>query len=120
MSELHRLLEVVDPVGGVVPRVYRAPVVAGGLEVPVFAAPLGRLDALFASVEDSVAGGANPNGADGASCGFDVERTRLLAVAEALERYASMVYSDEQLIWASASELGAAALDLDLGLDRDC
>ncbi|GGL05255.1 hypothetical protein Sme01_63910 [Sphaerisporangium melleum] len=44
----------------------------------------------------------------------DPERARLLAVAEALERYAGLVVDERRLVVATAAELGNAALDLDL------
>ncbi|GAA0328050.1 YcaO-like family protein [Actinoallomurus spadix] len=44
----------------------------------------------------------------------DPDRARLLAVAEALERYAGLVAPERGVILASAAELGGDALDLDL------
>jgi ribosomal protein S12 methylthiotransferase accessory factor len=43
----------------------------------------------------------------------DPDRARLLAVAEALERYAALLVDDRRLTLASAAELGGDALDLD-------
>lgn len=41
------------------------------------------------------------------------EETWTAALAEALERYSSTIFSEDQVIWASANELGAQAIDLD-------
>ncbi|MCO5973227.1 YcaO-like family protein [Actinoallomurus soli] len=44
----------------------------------------------------------------------DADRARLLAVAEALERYSGLVAPERGVVVASAAELGDDALDLDL------
>lgn len=43
----------------------------------------------------------------------DPQRARMLAVSEAIERYAALVVDEERLITASARSLGDEALDLD-------
>lgn len=43
----------------------------------------------------------------------DPDRARLIAVCEAVERYASMVFDEDGFVVAAADELGADALDLD-------
>lgn len=50
---------------------------------------------------------------DGAGAGLESDEARLRAIAEGLERYASCVYTEKQLLWATADELGPEALDLD-------
>ncbi|MFD8500397.1 YcaO-like family protein [Amycolatopsis sp. NPDC059657] len=57
--------------------------------------------------------GAPTTGLDGAGGGFDADLAEWVAVAEALERYCSAVYSRDQLVTATADELGTEALDLD-------
>lgn len=49
---------------------------------------------------------------DGAGGAFDPKEARLLSIAEGLERYASCVYDEKQVIWATARELGLEAVDL--------
>lgn len=109
---LARLDELVDPLGGLVGRTMRLPNAAGEPEVPVFSAGLGDVARVLPSVRSSVSGGSTRHQFDGAGAGLQPGRARAIAVAEALERYATCVYSDEQFIWASAEELGAEALDL--------
>lgn len=50
---------------------------------------------------------------EGSGVGLSEDDSLRVAIAEALERYCTAVYSDEQLIFASAQELAAEALDLD-------
>lgn len=67
---------------------------------------------------DEVAGFAAVSGrpgadrVDGAGGAFDPHLAAQLAAAEALERYCSVVHRPEQLVVASAAELGDEALDL--------
>lgn len=49
----------------------------------------------------------------GAASGLDRHDCFVPAFVEGLERYCSCVYVNDQFIWATANELGAAALDLD-------
>jgi ribosomal protein S12 methylthiotransferase accessory factor len=48
-----------------------------------------------------------------AGAGLDEESAFIPALAEGLERYSLATFSSEQFIWATASELGEDALDLD-------
>ncbi|MFG6199769.1 hypothetical protein [Nonomuraea sp. JJY05] len=50
---------------------------------------------------------------DGVGVSSDEREARWLAVAGALERYSSSVYSEDQFLRATAAELGEEALDLD-------
>ncbi|MFB9903674.1 YcaO-like family protein [Allokutzneria oryzae] len=56
--------------------------------------------------------GSQTTGLDGAGGGFDPDLAEWVAVAEAVERYCATVYSRDQLITATADELGPEALDL--------
>ena len=49
----------------------------------------------------------------GSGTGIDREECLLPAFAELLERYSSSVYTDYQIIWATANELGSEAIDID-------
>jgi ribosomal protein S12 methylthiotransferase accessory factor len=44
---------------------------------------------------------------------FDDRLARSIAVAEAIERYATCMYAGHEIVTASAAELGSAAIDLD-------
>jgi ribosomal protein S12 methylthiotransferase accessory factor len=50
----------------------------------------------------------------GAGSSTDIHTAARLAVVEALERYSSCMYDNQQLRWASAAELGDDAIDLDV------
>lgn len=88
---------LVQPLGGLVGRLVPAAHMPGE---PNFSITIARLGG----------SGSEPTGA-GASP--DPTVSRLRAVAEALERYASCLRDDRQLLRASARELGDEALDLD-------
>ena len=108
---LARLDELVDPLGGVVGRAVRLTNAPGEPAVAVFSGGLGDVGRVLPGVRDS-AGGSTRYQFDGAGAGIDPDRARAVAIAEALERYATCVFSDEQMRWATAAELGDEALDL--------
>ena len=49
----------------------------------------------------------------GSGAAVHEEDTWIPALAESLERYCATVFSEDQLVWASANELGSRAIDLD-------
>ena len=109
MSALPAALnELVSPVGGLVSSVTPLPRTPGHGDFTICSASLGDLSRVLPTVGAGDRGGMN--GAGGAT---DPARAALLSVAEALERYSSCVFTEQQLIWETARGLGAAALDLE-------
>ncbi len=84
------------------------------LESPVFeiaGAPLGNLTMAFPHIRNEK-GDMREELVGGAGGDIDAEMAWVRAVAEAAERYCSMVFSEEEFVVASANELGTSALDL--------
>lgn len=104
-----RLAELVSPLGGLVSHVLRLPVEPSEPPLAVFSADLGDVSAVL----PALCGPECLGSLDGTGTGVDPERSALVAVAEALERYANCVYDERQFRWATAAELGPEALDLD-------
>ncbi|KAB8194174.1 bacteriocin biosynthesis protein SagD [Nonomuraea phyllanthi] len=108
MADASALLELAGPFGAVGPP--RRADTGGWLpeECSVFTS--------FTGNPTAVAGPFRPRArtAYGAGRAYgDPDRARLLAVAEALERYAALLVDGKRLIVAAAAELGRDALDLD-------
>ncbi|MEU8663962.1 YcaO-like family protein [Actinoplanes philippinensis] len=104
-----RLAELVSPLGGLVSHVPRLAVEPSEPPLAVFSAELGQVSAVL----PGLCGPECLGNLDGTGTGVDPERSALVAVAEALERYANCVYDERQFRWATADELGPEALDLD-------
>jgi ribosomal protein S12 methylthiotransferase accessory factor len=105
-----RLERLISP-AGLVTTVRRLANPPGDPEVAVYSAQLGDLGAVLPELRRS-GGMEGTTGISGAGSHADPATARWLSVAEALERYATCVYSPDQVIWATAAELGAEALDL--------
>lgn len=105
---LRSMSKLVSPFG-LVSTLTWLPVAEGEPEFAVYSGSLGNPGAALAGhgdwVNDPVAG--NFDGAGGA---LDHDLAAHLAVAESLERYSSCVWRDDQLIWATAAELGDDAI----------
>jgi ribosomal protein S12 methylthiotransferase accessory factor len=99
---------LLQPQGGLVGAItrFRADSAEPGLTTCV--AALGDLRQVNASVSANGAGQVASSGT-----GLVERDARFVALAEALERYCTCVYSSAQFIWATADELGPEALDLD-------
>lgn len=110
---LRRLDELVSPLGGLIARTIRLPNPPGEPEMPVFSARLGDIAELRPAIRESALWGPTRAEFDGAGAGPDAQRALHIALAESLERYATCIYSEDQFVWATASELGGEALDLD-------
>lgn len=103
------LQDLVSPLGGLITGVQQLGVEPSNPPLKVFSANLGDVS----TVIDSMCGPDCMGSLDGTGTGVDPEHARIVACAEALERYANCLYDDAQLRWASANEIGAEALDLD-------
>lgn len=112
VSPLERLEELVSPLG-LVGRVSRLPNAPGEPQYPIYTAELGNTAMVHSNVRMSTGGRSTRGDFDGAGGALDAEHASRVCIAEALERYASCTFSDEQLIWATARELGDDALALD-------
>jgi len=108
LADLERL---VSP-AGLVGRVARLPNAPGEPAFPIFTAELGNTALVHANVQASTGGRSTRGEFDGAGGALDAEHAARVCIAEALERYASCVFSDEQFIWATGDQLGEEALDL--------
>jgi ribosomal protein S12 methylthiotransferase accessory factor len=85
------------------------------LESPVFevaATSLGNLTMTFPHVRPSEKADVRDEMIGGAGGDIDAEIAWVRSVAEAAERYSSMVFTDDDFVVASANEIGASALDL--------
>jgi len=111
---LRRLEQLVGPQTGLVGRVQQYPANPGLPSFAIYAAELGDPGEALPGVALSARGRSIRGDMDGAGGGLDHDHAALTAVAEALERYASCTWSEEQFIWARAQELGEDALDLHL------
>ena len=112
MRRTYPFFRLMSPVGGVV----MPPVTLGSRDLSspqfsVFSTTLGHLTMTSPSVAHLNGQAVNTLG--GAGSDDRSELALLRCVAEAAERYATAVHSDDSSIFVSANELGAAALDLD-------
>jgi ribosomal protein S12 methylthiotransferase accessory factor len=103
------LRNLVSPLGGLVNHVLQLPVEPSSPPLAVFSADLGDVSTVLPLLCGPDCLGA----LDGTGTGVDPERAGIVAIAEALERYANCVYDERQFRWATADELGAGALDPD-------
>ncbi|MEU4216691.1 YcaO-like family protein [Actinoplanes sp. NPDC026623] len=103
-----RLQDLVSPLGGLINHVIQLPVEPSSPPLAVFSADLGDASTAL----PYLCGPDCLGGLDGTGTGVDAERSRIVATAEALERYANCVYDESQFRRATADELGAEALDL--------
>ncbi|MGW4959878.1 YcaO-like family protein [Nonomuraea sp. NPDC004186] len=108
-----RLEAMVSPYGGLVGSTIRLRTPEEDPQLPVYAATVGDLTQVLPSVARARRGHPTTGSIDGVGVSSDEKEARWLAVAEALERYSSSVYSEDQFIRATAAELGKEALDLD-------
>jgi ribosomal protein S12 methylthiotransferase accessory factor len=111
LGGLAQLDTLVGPYG-VINGVNRLPNHPGEPSFPIYVAGLGDLTPLSANVHESTGGASTRGTIDGAGGGLDEEKASRLCLAEAIERYASCFVPEDELLWASADELGAEAVDL--------
>jgi ribosomal protein S12 methylthiotransferase accessory factor len=110
-KSLLRIGQLASPYG-LVNRVTRLPVAEGEPDFPIFTASLGNPGEVL---REQTGWEHNPSSGnfDGAGGDLDPERAAHLAVAESLERYSSCARDPEQIIWATAAELGEDAVTSD-------
>ncbi|MEU5399955.1 YcaO-like family protein [Streptomyces sp. NPDC005963] len=107
-DSLRRIGQLVSPYG-LVSRLTWLPVTEGEPDFAVYTGSLGNPGAVFATQTEwkHEASSGNFDGAGGA---LDRETAAHLATAESLERYSSCAWSPEDMIWATAEELGEDAI----------
>lgn len=100
---------LVSAEGGLVGRVTRISAESDG--IVVYAASMGELEHVHPNI---VSTSGRPTGVElsGGGGSLNPRLARAISIAEALERYSSCVLPDD-LIWASAGELGDRAVDID-------
>ncbi|MEU9005183.1 YcaO-like family protein [Streptomyces sp. NPDC048551] len=94
---------------GLVSRLTWLPVTEGEPDFPVFSGSLGNPGAVLAAQTEWTHDPSSGN-FDGAGGALDRETAAHLAAAESLERYSSCAWHPEDMIWATASELGEDAI----------
>lgn len=97
---------------GVIHGVSQLPNHAGEPGFPIYVAQLGDLNSLAENIRESTGGVSTRGTIDGAGGALNSEKASRLCLAEAIERYASCFVADDQIIWATAEELGAEGVDL--------
>jgi ribosomal protein S12 methylthiotransferase accessory factor len=110
-TSLEQRLETLISPAGLVTSVRQLENPPGDPALAVYSAQLGDLRAALPELRRT--GDDGTSGINGAGSHSEPGTARWLSVAEALERYATCVYSPEQFIWATAWELGDEALELD-------
>ncbi|MGG1441063.1 YcaO-like family protein [Brevibacillus laterosporus] len=96
--------KLVQPIGGLLQNVVPIPSLPGEPSYHVYSGVMGNLSDVIPTIAFSI---------DGAGNSSIEEEAKLKAIAETVERYSSCIYSEKQMIWATARELGEEALDLD-------
>lgn len=104
---------LLSPLGGAVSRTARLDALTGDPDLHVYGADLGDLSQAFEHVAHATAGHGTRVHMNGAGSARDHRRASRLAAVEGLERYAACVYDERQFVWATATELGKQAIDLD-------
>lgn len=113
MANAARLEHLVSPLGGLIGRVNGLTAVGAEPQFPTYSAQLGDVARVLPNQAAMRWKSVNIGEMDGAGGALDAPTARTRALAEALERYSSCVYSNRQFIWASADDLKDEALDLD-------
>ncbi|HET6858714.1 MAG TPA: YcaO-like family protein [Streptomyces sp.] len=107
-ASLRAMGKLVSPYG-LVSRLTWLPVTEGEPDFPVFTGSLGNPGAVLAAQSEWTHDASSGN-FDGAGGALDRETAAHLAAAESLERYSSCAWSPQDMIWATAAELGADAI----------
>ncbi|MFE4368023.1 YcaO-like family protein [Streptomyces sp. NPDC056835] len=107
-ASLRAMGKLVSPYG-LVSRLTWLPVTEGEPDFPVYTGSLGNPGAVLATQSEWTHDASSGN-FDGAGGALDRETAAHLAAAESLERYSSCAWSPQDMIWATAAELGADAI----------
>ncbi|MER5618742.1 YcaO-like family protein [Streptomyces sp. NPDC002215] len=107
-ESLREMGKLVSPYG-LVSRLTWLPVTEGEPDFPVFSGSLGNPGAVLAAQAEWRHDASSGN-FDGAGGALDRETAAHLAAAESLERYSSCAWSSQDMIWATAAELGDDAI----------
>ena len=105
---------LLQPVGGILSGLVR---LGGEIGVPDFNTAytsLNNVSKLFPYVSRADGTDASHETMGGAGADLSSEKAWIRAVMEGAERYATMAYSQDEFVTASADELGNQALDMDL------
>lgn len=108
-SHVPGLLDLCQPLGGLTGQVIDWRAQGDEPRLMVRMARTGDLSQIFTRTYGMKAG----HGAVGIGIGLDSSETTLPALGEALERYCTSAFTDDQFITAAAEELGDDALDLE-------
>ncbi|MYT15722.1 ribosomal protein S12 methylthiotransferase accessory factor [Streptomyces sp. SceaMP-e96] len=107
-ASLREMGKLVSPYG-LVSRLTWLPVTEGEPDFSVFTGSLGNPGATLAAQAEWTHNPSSGN-FDGAGGALDRETAAHLATAESLERYSSCAWSPQDMIWATAAELGTDAI----------
>ncbi|EHN72323.1 YcaO-like family protein [Streptomyces coelicoflavus ZG0656] len=107
-ASLRAMSALVSPYG-LVSRLTWLPVTEGEPDFPVFTGSLGNPGAVLNAQAEWTHDPSSGN-FDGAGGALDRETAAHLAAAESLERYSSCSWHPEDMIWATAAELGEDAI----------
>ncbi|WNM29183.1 YcaO-like family protein [Streptomyces sp. Li-HN-5-11] len=107
-ESLRRIGKLVSPYG-LVSRLTWLPVTEGEPDFAVFSGSLGDPGAVLAAQAEWTHDASSGN-FDGAGGALDRETAAHLAAAESLERYSSCAWSPQDMIWATAEDLGEDAI----------
>jgi ribosomal protein S12 methylthiotransferase accessory factor len=109
MSSIEKLLQ---PLGGLFRRIAYFPIEPDEVRIWTAVLDAGNMGQIWPHV--GVRSQSNLRSiVVGSGTGLTPQDCLLPAVGEGLERYCASVFNAEQLVWATAEELGAQALDLD-------
>jgi ribosomal protein S12 methylthiotransferase accessory factor len=109
----HRVGELVRRHVGLVHEFIRVPPDVDGPQLEVVAAQLDNITRTLPHARSADGHDLRNSLVGGAGAHPELEIAWLKAVVEAAERYATMVFAEDELLVASPSQLGDAALDLD-------
>jgi ribosomal protein S12 methylthiotransferase accessory factor len=108
----HRFSSLVQPLTGIVEHVNAIPVERAVPNYHIGTAMLGNLTMTHPNVLTSRGTDVRDEPLGGASADVDKEDVWVKAAVEAIERYSTSVYSEDELRVATPAELGASAVDM--------
>jgi ribosomal protein S12 methylthiotransferase accessory factor len=106
------LASIAQPVGGLCTLGARHSAESDEPKLTTQIVRLGDVGQVFPNVRKKLQANS-PVAINGRGVGVDPQQTLIPALGEALERYCTCAFTNQQFIWATARELGSDALDLD-------